>query len=154
MMKPKANYPKPEMDTGFCIHWKGDRKTKFCRQCAVEGSPCLELWRAVKVLAVRNLVMVNPKQGHRYQLEPPKKNQSICYLQTLQGKHAHFGLPIEDFLYVTKTGRGGMYETPSRTKQHPFVELILEQISSNTQIPDGAGIVKAVQAIPPKAATF
>ncbi|HSV48778.1 MAG TPA: hypothetical protein VLH35_00555 [Candidatus Acidoferrales bacterium] len=132
----------------------GDRKTKHCRQCAVEGSPCFELWNAVKSLAARRFVLVNQKPGraygHRYQLEPPKKKPMLCYLQTLQDKHAHFGLPIEDFLYVTRTGLGGMYETPSRTKQQPFVGLILEQIAKAPEIPKGAGLIEDVRAIPRK----
>jgi hypothetical protein len=146
-MVPSKADSKPEMDTAFCINWVGDRKTKHCRQCAIEGSACFMLWRAVQSLAHQNFILVNPKQGHRYQLEPPKKNPLICYLQTLQGKHAHFGLPIEDFLYVAKTGYGGMYETPSRTKQQPFVGLILEQIASS---PEGTECIQAVRAIPRK----
>jgi hypothetical protein len=142
-----SSSPKPEMDTAFCIHWQEDRKAKFCRQCATAGSPCFALWQAVKLLAARNLVLINPKQGHRYQLEPPKRSPMLCYLQTLQGKMAHFGLPIEDFLYVAKSGRGGMYESPSRTKQQPFVGLILEQIAKT---PDGAELIRAVRVIPRK----
>ena len=71
----------------------------------------------------------------------------ICYLQTLQDKQAHFALPIEDFLYVTKTGLGGMYETPSRTKQQPFVGLILTQIQG---CPEGAELIRAVRTVPRK----
>jgi hypothetical protein len=145
------NPSKSEMKTGFCIHWQGDRKTKHCRQCASEGTPCFELWKAVQSLAKRRFVLVNQKSGrafgHRYQLEPPKKNPMICYVQTLQDKHAHFGLPIEDFLYVAKTGLGGMYETPSRTKQQPFVGLILSQIASCAE---GAMLIRLVMAIPRK----
>ncbi|MCW4000493.1 MAG: hypothetical protein NWE93_09655 [Candidatus Bathyarchaeota archaeon] len=139
--------PKPEMDTDFCRNWIGDRKSKHCRLCAAPGAPCFALWEAVKALAARNLVLVNPKQGHRYRLEPPKRSPMLIYIQTLQDKGAHFGLPIEDFLYVAKTGRGGMYMTPSRTKQQPFVDLILQQISSD---PAGAGLVGAVRSIPQK----
>ncbi len=136
----------PEMDTGFCIHWRGDRKSKWCRQCAIEGSPCLALWEAVKQLAGQNLVLVNPKNGNRYQLEPPKRSPLHIYIQTLQGKYAHFALPIEDLLYVVKTGRGGMYETPSRTKQEPFVGLILAQIAHL----EGSKLVEVVRAISQK----
>lgn len=143
---------KPEMDTNFCIHWRGDRKAKFCRICAVEGTACFELWAAVKELATRKFILINKKAGrafgHRYRIENPRGN--ICYLQTLQDKLSHFGLPIEDFLYVTKTGRGGMYETPSRTKQNPFVSLLLEQIANDTQIPNGAKLIESVRAIPRK----
>jgi hypothetical protein len=71
----------------------------------------------------------------------------LCYVQTLQGKGAHFGLPIEDFLYVAKTGQGGMYETPSRTKQQPFVGLILEQVAKE---PGGAELIRTVRANPTK----
>lgn len=149
-MTANTKKPKPEMDVNFCINWQGDRKAKHCRRCAVEGTACFELWKAVQALAARNLVLVNFKQGHRYQLEPPKRNPMLCYLQTLQGKHAHFGLPIEDFLYVAKTGLGGMYETPSGTKQQPFVGLIMEQIASDSQIGNGAALVRAVHAIPKK----
>jgi hypothetical protein len=150
-MNPKA---KPEMDTTFCLNWVGDRKTKHCRRCAVEGTSCFALWTAVKHLATRRFVLVNQKpgraKGHRYQLEPPKRSPMLCYLQTLQDKQAHFGLPIEDFLYVTKTGMGGMYQTPSRTKQQPFVGLILEQITKDPEIPLGAELIEAVWAIPQK----
>jgi hypothetical protein len=146
-MSPKADLPKPEMDPDFCVQWAGDRKNKFCRICAVEGSPCFALWEAVKALAARRVVLVNPKQGHRYQLEPPKRSPLLIYVQTLQGKHAHFGLPIEDLLYVVKTGRGGMYQTPSRTKQEPFVGLILEQTDNE---PHGKALIEAVRAIPAK----
>lgn len=122
----------------------GDRKSKFCRRCAVEGTPCFALWEAVKRLAARNFILVNSKKGHRYQLEPPKRSLMLCYLQTLQGRGAHFGLPIEVFLYVAKTGYGEMYKTPSRTKQQPFIGLILEQIARDL---DGAERVRAVRAI-------
>ncbi len=149
-MTPKPNHP-PEMDTTFCIHWLGDRKTKHCRKCATESTPCFALWNTVKNLATRNFILINPKPGraydHRYRLEPPKRSPMLCYLQTLQDKHADFGLSIEDFLYVTKTGLGGMYETPSSTKQQPFVGLILEQIASD---PDSAELIRAVRAIPRK----
>ena len=138
---------KPEMDTDFCLNWRGDRRKKWCRQCATIDSPCLSLWEAVKFLAARNFVLINPKNANRYQLEPPKRSPLHVYIQTLQGKHAHFALPIEDLLYVAKTGRGIMYETPSRTKQEPFVGLILAQIANNS---GGADLVEAVQAIPPK----
>lgn len=147
----KISKPKPEMDTGFCVNWQGDRKTKHCRVCVVKGTPCFELWQRVQGLAEAGFVLVNRKPGrafgHRYQLEPPKKNPMICYVQTLQDKHAHFGLPIEDFLYVTKTGLGGMYETPSRTKQQPFVGLILSQIGGCAE---GAMLIRAIMAIPRK----
>lgn len=142
---------KPEMNTNFCARWQGDRKAKFCRVCAVEGKPCIALWQAVLSLAAKNTVLVNRKVGralgHRYRLEPPKRSRCLCYIQTLQDRGAHFGLPIEDFLYVTRTGRGGMYETPSRTKQNPFVALILEQIASD---PAGAKLVEAVRGLPRK----
>ena len=140
---------KPEMDTDFCVNWRGDRKSKWCRQCAAEGSPCLALWEAVKQLAAQNFVLVNPRNGNRYQLEPPKRSPLLIYIQTQQGKHAHFALPIEDLLYVAKKCRGGMYETPSRTKQEPFVGLILEQIAKNS---GGTELVEAVRAITPKPA--
>ncbi|MCW4009320.1 MAG: hypothetical protein NWF05_01700 [Candidatus Bathyarchaeota archaeon] len=145
---------KPEMDTNFCVHWQGDRKAKYCRICAVEDSPCFELWRAVQALASRNFVLVNNKSGrafgHRYRLEPPRRSPCLCYIQTLQDKRAHFGLPIEDFLYVTRTGLGGMYQTPSRTKQNPFVTLILEQIGDDPQMPNGAKLIEAVRKLPRK----
>jgi hypothetical protein len=141
--------PKPEMDTAFCVNWQGDRKSKHCRTCAVKGTSCFDLWQRVQGLAESGFILTNMKPGrafgHRYQLEPPKKNPMICYVQTLQDKHAHFGLPIEDFLYVTKTGLGGMYETPSRTKQQPFVGLIMSQIASCAE---GAMLVRMVMAIP------
>jgi hypothetical protein len=150
-MRTRADKPKPEMNTDFCVNWQGDRKSKHCRTCAVKGTSCFMLWRAVQGFAEGGFVLVNKKPGgafgHRYQLEPPKKNPMICYLQTLQDKHAHFGLPIEDFLYVTKTGLGGMYETPSQTKQEPFVGLILSQIGS---CPEGAELIRMVRAIPRK----
>ncbi len=140
------------MDTSFCVFWQGNRRAKFCRICAVEGSSCFELWEAVKTLAERKLVLVNKKPGrafgHKYRIEKPGK--SHCYLQTLQDKMSHFGLPIEDFLYVTKTGLGGMYEAPSRTKQNPFVNLLLEQIVDNLIVPNGAELIAAVRTIPRK----
>jgi hypothetical protein len=153
-MAPKPNKPKPELDTAFCLHWVGDRKNKHCRQCAVEGTPCFALWSAVKQLAARRLILVNQKPGrafgHRYQLEPPKRSPMLIYIQTLQDQHAHFGLPIEDFLYVTKTGLGAMYQTPSRTKQQPFGGLILEQIAKDPEIGFGAELIEAVRLIPRK----
>jgi hypothetical protein len=137
------------MDTGSCVRWQGDRKSKFCRVCAIEGTPCYELWQAVLKLAEKNTVLVNHKPGraygHRYRLEPPKRSRCLCYLTTLQDRGAHFGLPIEDFLYVTRTGKGGMYETPSQTKQEPFVGLILEQIAAE---PAGARLVESVRKLP------
>ncbi|NLE05765.1 MAG: hypothetical protein GX638_13335, partial [Crenarchaeota archaeon] len=126
-----------------------------CRICAIEGKPCYELWKAVKFLASRNFILINKKPGrafgHKYRLENPREN--LCYFQTLQDKRSHFGLPIEDFLYVTKTGKGAMYETPSRTKQNPFVNLLLEQIAKDPQILDGKNLIKAVQEIPNKIRT-
>jgi hypothetical protein len=143
---------KPEMDVNFCIFWQGNRKSKHCRICAVEGSSCFLLWNAVKSLAQDNCILTNKKIGrafgHRYQIVKPGKNH--CYIQTLQGKMAYFGLPIEDFLYVTKTGLGGMYETPSRTKQNPFVNLILEQIKTDPKIVHGEELIQAVRTIPRK----
>lgn len=140
---------KPEMDTAFCVNWQGDRKSKHCRTCAVKGTSCFELWQRVQGLAESGFILVNKKPGrgfgHRYQLEPPKRNPMICYVQTLQDKHAHFGLPVEDFLYVTKTRLGGMYETPSRTKQQPFAGLIMQQIASCAE---GAMLIRMVMAIP------
>jgi hypothetical protein len=137
------------MDTGFCVRWQGDQKSKFCRTCAIESTPCYELWQAVLKLAEKNTVLVNHKSGrafgHRYRLEPPKRSRCLCYLTTLQDRGAHFGLPIEDFLYVTRTGKGGMYETPSQTKQEPFVGLILEQIAAE---PAGARLVESVRKLP------
>jgi inactivated superfamily I helicase len=38
-----------------------------------------------------------------------------------------------------------MYETPSRTKQEPFVGLILEQI---TAAPKGAELIEVVRRLP------
>jgi hypothetical protein len=153
-MKQNKKYFKPEMDTDFCVYWQGDRKTKFCRACASEDTACFELWRAVQALASRNCVLINKKPGrgfgHRYLLEPPRRSPCLCYIQTLQDKRANFGLPIEDFLYVTRTGLGAMYQTPSRTKQNPFVALILEQIVDDSQIPNGAEIIGAVRRIPRK----
>ncbi|MCW4018225.1 MAG: hypothetical protein NWF00_06060 [Candidatus Bathyarchaeota archaeon] len=133
------NCLKPEMNTNFCAHWQGDWKAKFCRTCTTQDTPCSQLWQAVLALAAKNTVLVNNKNGrafgHKYQLDPPRRSPHLCYIQTLQGKRAYFGLPIEDFLYVTRTGLGRMYQTPSRTKQNPFVALILEQIASDPEIP-------------------
>lgn len=155
MSLPNDN-SKPEMDTAFCSYWQGGRKAKHCRVCAVGDSPCFKLWTAVKALAQRNIILVNRKPGrafgNRYRIEKPHGN--ICYLQTMQGKMSHFGLPIEDFLYVTKTSRGGMYETPSRTKQNPFVALILEQIARDPEILSGVDLILAVRAIPRKDKTI
>jgi len=143
--------PKPEMDPNFCIHWQGDRKAKHCRTCATPDTPCFALWKQVQALAAQNFVLVNRKPGrafgHRYRLEPPRRSPCLCYLTTLQDKGAHFGLPIEDFLYVTRTGQGGMYATPSRTKQEPFVGLILQKIGAN---PEGIALVESVRRIPDK----
>ncbi len=146
-MTPKANQPTPEMYTAFCIHWAGDRKAKHCRTCATENSACDLLWNSVKLLAQQKFVLLNPKNSNRYQLEPPKRSPKLIYIQTLQDKYAHFALPIEDFLYVAKTGRGAMYETPSQTKQQPFVGLILEHIAKTTS---GAELIRAVREIPQK----
>jgi hypothetical protein len=142
------------MDTIFCSFWLGNRKAKFCRVCAVEGTSCYALWQAVLSLATKNTVLINRRAGrafgHRYRLEPPRRSRCLCYITTLQDKGAHFGLPIEDFLYVARTGQGGMYETPSRTKQEPFVGLILEQIAKD---PAGAKLIEAVQGISRKKKT-
>jgi len=142
---------KPEMDPNFCARWQGDRKPKFCRTCATQDTPCYKLWQAVLALAAKNTIIVNHKTGrafgHRYRLESPRRSQCLCYIPTLQDKGAHFGLPIEDFLYITRTGKGGMYETPSQTKQEPFVGLILEQIAAD---PKGAALIKAVHGLPKK----
>lgn len=128
------------MDTGFCQCWEGDEKSKCCRQCAHPGQPCYELWERVCQLAANRLEFTNDKKGkafgNRYRLESP--SGKVCYLQMLQGAGSRFQLPIEDFLYVTITGRGGVNETPSGTKQYPFVDLLLEIIASD---PEGEGLI-------------
>jgi hypothetical protein len=43
-----------------------------------------------------------------------------------------------------------MYETPSRTKQNPFVALLLQQIADDPEIPNGAELIAVVHAIPRK----
>ena len=137
------------MDVKFCEHWQGDENSKFCRLCVEvnEGSSCYDLWQAVRELAEQRLVFENNRPGkafgNRYRIESPKEN--ICYLQMLQGKRTRFALPIEDFLYVTITGRGGMNETPSKVRQNPFVDLLLKIIAENTIIPNGTGLIEAVR---------
>jgi len=138
------------MDTDFCAYWMGDARAKWCRYCVDERmreGPCFELWNIVKRLAAQHLVFTNNRRGkafgHRYRIEAA--SDKICYLQMLQGKMSRFPLPIEDFLYVTRTGRGGMNETPSKTRQNPFVDLILEIIETDSSIPNGARVVDAVK---------
>jgi hypothetical protein len=60
----------------------------------------------------------------------------------LQGGRSRIGLPIEDFLYVTITGQGGMNQTPSRTRQYPFVNLLLEIIAAK---PEGEYLINMVR---------
>lgn|GEM_PF-4360323 len=135
------------MDTDFCVYWKGDEKAKYCRYCAVEGTPCFDLWKIVRNLASQCLVFVNNRPGkafgNRYRIESPK--DKICYLQMLQDRRSRFGLTIEDFLYVTRTGKGGMNETPSGTRQNPFVNLLLEVISKDHSIPNGSELIEEVK---------
>lgn len=136
------------MDTGFCQCWQGDEKSKYCRQCAQPRDACYELWERVCQLAANRLEFTNNRQGkafgNRYRLESP--SGKICYLQMLQGARSRFQLPIEDFLYVTITGRGGVNETPSGTRQYPFVDLLLEIIASD---PEGESLI--IQARSPSA---
>lgn len=133
------------MDTGFCQCWEGDEKSKYCRQCTHPGHPCYELWKRVCQLAANRLEFTNNKKGkafgNRYRLESPQGD--ICYLQMLQGARSRFQLPMEDFLYVTITGKGGVNETPSGTRQYPFVDLLLEIIASDF---DGAYLIKQVRS--------
>lgn len=133
------------MDTCFCQGWQGDEKSKYCRKCAHPGDPCYELWERVCQLATNRLVFTNNKKGkafgNRYRIESPQGN--ICYLQMLQGARSRFPLPMEDFLYVTITGKGGVNETPSGTRQYPFVDLLLEIIASD---PDGAFLIRQVKS--------
>ena len=140
------------MDTNFCAYWKGNEKVKYCRYCAVEGTPCFELWKIVRDFAAQRLVFANNRPGnalgHRYRIESPKGK--ICYLQMLQGKKSRFALPIEDFLYVTRTRKGGMNETPSKTRQNPFVDLLLEIIATDPSIPNGTEIINAVRTEIPR----
>ncbi|NLE04416.1 MAG: hypothetical protein GX638_06400 [Crenarchaeota archaeon] len=63
----------------------------------------------------------------------------------LQGKQSRFQLPMEDFLYVTITGKGQMNATPSRTRQSPFVDLLLELIATDAE---GAYTIRRVRIDP------
>jgi len=144
---------KAGMDTDFCIHWQGGQTAKWCRQCKFgehEGQPCYDLWKIVRHLAAKSLTFTNKRPGkafgNRYRLESPSPER--CYLKMLQGRMSRFPLPKEDFLYVVKTGRGGMNETPSKTRQNPFVDLLIDIITSNPDIPSGAITVDAVRRIP------
>jgi predicted RNA-binding Zn-ribbon protein involved in translation (DUF1610 family) len=134
------------MDTNFCEHWEGDEKAKYCRQCARVGSPCFELWTMVKRLAAQGFVFGNNRPGraygNQYRIESP--SGSKCYLQMLQGKRTRFALPIEDFLYVARTGKGGMNQTPSKVRQSPFADLLLEEIEND---PEGVAIISKVKSI-------
>lgn len=140
------------MDTKFCVNWKGDEKSKYCRYCAKEGDACYVLWQIVRRLAAHELVIENYRPGkaygNRYRLECPKSTR--CTLQMLQGQRSAVGLPIEDFLYVTRTGRGGPYETPSGTRLNPFVDLLLEIIADDSRVLGGADAIAAVREIPIK----
>lgn len=135
------------MDINFCQCWEGDENSKYCRECAEPGEPCYELWKVVCNLATKRLVFTNNKPGkafgNRYRIESP--HDKVCYLKMLQRARSRFQLPMEDFLYVTKTGRGGMNETPSKTKQYPFVDLLLEIIAAE---PDGAYLINKVRNDP------
>lgn len=142
------------MDTDFCVYWKGDEKAKWCRYCRKannEGEPCYELWKIVRQLAAKRLVFTNSRKGkaygNKYRIESPSRER--CYLKMLQGKMSRFPLPIEDFLYVTKTGRGGVNETPSKTRQNPFVDLLLEIIAKDPEL-NGTVMINRVRAIPSK----
>lgn len=142
------------MDTDFCVYWDGNEKSKWCRHCRKAnnvGEPCYELWKIVRQIAAQRLVFTNNRKGkaygNKYRIESPSRY--TCYLKMLQGKMSRFALPIEDFLYVTKTGRGGVNETPSRTRQNPFVDLLLEIIAKDSSL-NGAVIINRVRAIPRK----
>ena len=135
------------MDTSFCQCWEGDEKSKHCRVCTVPGEPCYELWKMVCQLASDQFVFTNKIRGkafgNKYRLESPQGE--VCYLQMLQGKGSRFQLPMEDFLYVTKTGKGGINQTPSGTRQYPFVNLLLEIIATD---PEGEYAIKTVRKDP------
>ena len=142
------------MDTDFCIHWRGGEKAKWCQHCVKakqKAEPCFELWRIVKRLAAQSFVFTNNRKGmafgNRYRIESP--NHERVYLKMLQGKMSRFALPIEDFLYVAKTGKGGRNETPSRTRQSPFVDLLLEIIATDRML-DGAEKISLVRSLPSK----
>jgi hypothetical protein len=115
-----------------------------------------ELWKIIRSLASKNFVFENNRRGnaygHRYRIETPSHER--CYLRMLQGKRSRFALPIEDLLYVTKTGKGGIDETPSRTRQSPFVDLLLDIIGYEPSIQDGATWIEKVIAIPAKKNTI
>jgi len=135
------------MDTEFCQFWEGDENSKYCRECATPGEPCYELLEMVCQLAANGFVFTNNIRGkafgNKYRIESPKGN--ICYLQMLQGKRSRFQLPIEDFLYVTITGQGGINQTPSGTRQYPFVHLLLEIIAADA---NGAYLIDKVRHDP------
>jgi len=146
---------KAGMDTDFCIHWQGDKTARWCRECKFgehEEQPCYDLWKMVRSLAAMSLTFTNNRPGkafgNRYRLESPSLER--CYLKMLQGKMSRFQLPKEDFLYVVKTGSGGMNQTPSKTRQNPFVDLLIEIITNNPDIPNGAIAVDGVRKIPRK----
>jgi len=138
---------KRTMDTDFCQCWEGDEKSKYCRVCTEPGEPCYELWKLVLQLAAERFVFTNNIRGkafgHKYRIESPQGE--VCYLQMLQGKMSRFQLPMEDFLYVTKTGKGGINQTPSGTRQYPFVNLLLEIIATD---PEGEYAIKKVRTDP------
>ncbi len=123
------------MDTKFCGFWEGDAKSKHCRECTKPGEPCYDLWNMVLQLAARQFVFTNYRRGkafgNKYRIESPRG--ATCYLQMLQGKMSRFPLSIEDFLYVTITGKGGMNQTPSGIRQSPFVDLLLEIIATDPE---------------------
>ena len=135
------------MDTDFCEFWKGDENSKYCRECAAPGEPCYELWKMVCQLAANGFVFTNNIRakafGNKYRIESPQ--DKICYLQMLQGKRSRFQLPIEDFLYVTITGQGDINQTPSGTRQYPFVHLLLEIIAADA---NGAYLIDKVRHDP------
>ena len=135
------------MDTRFCQFWEGDEKSKHCRVCTLPGEPCYELWKFVCQLASEQIIFTNYIRGkafgHKYRIESPQGE--VCYLQMLQGKESRFQLPMEDFLYVTITGKGGINQTPSGTRQSPFVNLLLEIIATD---PEGEYAIKMVRKDP------
>lgn len=135
------------MDTGFCQCWEGDENSKHCRKCAAPGEACYELWEMVCKLAAKGFVFTNNirgrASGNKYRIESPQGQ--FCYLQMLQGKRSRFQLSMEDFLYVTITGKGGINQTPSGTKQYPFVHLLLAIIAAD---PTGAYLIDKVRHDP------
>lgn len=127
------------MDTGFCVHYKGDAappSNRFCRTCPHSREACDRLWSLVVSLSRSNRGDAVPLPGTRAVMFPNSGSENIVHLKI----NCRWGLPKEDFLHFIATGHAQMgrkgerlnpVSSPSMTRQEPYVQSIVEALGGD-----------------------